>query len=150
MLFSSFRKSFDNTIRGTLLWRVRCLKQVHFFNRKSISFHTLLSVRAFPLLFFRFNRYQTFLLFSPHWKIRSFITFPLLIPFLPHSFNSKMSTLKDQGKTNRNILLLSFHILQNEEFHAHFSGGKQNVLRFLQWVRESPNNDAEELVAVMQ
>lgn len=40
-------------------------------------------------------------------------------------------------------------MLQKEECHSHFSGGKYKVLDFPLWMQESPNNDAKELFVVV-
>lgn len=142
-----FKKVFENTICYVSLQSLQNHTQGPFFNGQSSSFNTFLALNGLRYSFPGFNHHQPSpsctlgCLISPFLSL--FISFPLSFRFSIHPFYSTMSAPKYQRDTNRDFCILLFNTLQREECHANFPREKYMVLYFLQWVRESTNDDAK-------
>lgn len=86
--------------------------------------------------------YQTLALVSFVIKGTPFVFFSLLSLYLCHLFLQQGLLYSDMVRSPRTLLC--------EDCHVRFPGKRYEVLNFLSWMRESPNSDAIELVAMMQ
>lgn len=103
----------------------------------------LLIIHFFPFIAIRLS-----FIFQYTVKYTLFICLSISL-FSNHALIHQSLQAKYQNKINHDYFRL-FKILQSKKCHAHLHGEKYIVLKFQRWGRESQNNDAKELVTVMQ
>lgn len=124
--------------------------QVHSLDVQSFPFESILALNTFHLFLRLLSSFPTFLFFFALWDISLFISFHPSFPISTSSifFNNFCTTVS--GWDRPQLLFLFISLVEDEGSRARFPVRNRNVLGILRLLRESSNDDAKELVAVMQ